>query len=110
MPSWMSTTGLKVPKLSGWPLVGILGVGLAAVALGYGSATGNLDNSCTMTVQVDQVVVRSEPGASGTPVETLSKGTEVGAEQIVDTGYRKLSGNNRWVPANSVAATSGSVC
>jgi hypothetical protein len=101
---------MKVPKLTGWPLVGILGLSLAAVALVYGSATGNLDNACTMTVQVAQVSVRSSPSTSGTPVETLQRGTEVGAERIVDSGFRKLTGGERWVPANSVAASSGSVC
>lgn len=110
MPSRLSIPGIKVPKLKGWPLVGIIGVGLAAVALVYGSATGNLDNSCTMTVQADQVTVRSAPGTSGSAVGTLRRGTEVSAETIVDSGYRKLGGGDRWVPANSVAATSGSVC
>jgi len=108
VPSWMTVPGLRMPRLTGWPLVGIIGVGLAAVALVYGSATGNLDNSCTMTVQADQVTVRSAPGTTASPVATLRRGTEVTAETIVDSGYRKLS--DGWVPANSVAATSGSVC
>jgi hypothetical protein len=105
-----SLPGLKVPKLTGWPLVGILGIGLAAVALVYGSATGSLGDECTMTVQADQVSVRSTPSTSGQPVETLRRGTEVGAEKITDSGFRKLTGGERWVPAGSVAATSGSVC
>ena len=110
MPNWLTVPGLKMPRLTGWPLVGILGLGLAAVALVYGSATGNLDNACTMTVQATQVSVRSTPSTSGAPVETLQRGTEVGAERIVDSGFRKLTGGERWVPANSVAATPGSVC
>ena len=110
MPNRLTIPGLKVPKLTGWPLVGILGIGLAVVALVYGSATGDLDNACTMVVQPEQVSVRSTPSTSGTPVETLRRGTEVGAERIVDSGFRKLTGGDRWVPANSVAATSGSVC
>ncbi len=110
MPNWLTVPGLTRPKLTGWPLVGILGVGLAAVALVYGSYTGNLDNACTMTVQADQVSVRSSPSTSGAPVETLRRGTEVVAERIVDSGFRKLTGGERWVPANSVAASSGSVC
>lgn len=110
MPNRLTIPGLKVPKLTGWPLVGILGIGLAAVALIYGSATGNLDDACTMTVQPAQVSVRSTPSTSGAPVETLQRGAEVAAERIVDSGFRKLTGGERWVPANSVAASPGSVC
>ena len=110
MPNRLTIPGLKVSKLTGWPLVGILGLGLAAVALVYGSATGNLDNSCPKTEQPEQVAERSTPSTSGAPLETLQRGTEVGAERIVDSGFRKLTGGERWVPANSVAATSGSIC
>lgn len=110
MPNRLTIPGLKKSWLTGWPLVGILGVGLAALALLYGGATDNLDNACTMTVQVDRVPVRSSPGTAGAPVDTLTKGTEVAAQPVVDSGYRKLTGDDRWVPANSVAATAGSVC
>ena len=101
---------MKVPKLTGWPLVGILGLSLAAVALVYGSATGNLDDACVMTVQANQVSVRSTPSTSGAPIETLERGTKVSAERIVDSGFRKLTDGERWVPANSVAASPGAVC
>lgn len=110
MSNRFTIPGLNRSWLTGWPLVGVLGVGLAAVALLYGSATDNLDNACTMTVQAERVPVRAEPGPTGAPIETLTKGSEVVAERIVDSGYRKLTGGDRWVPASSVAATSGSVC
>lgn len=110
MSNRFTIAGLNRTWLTGWPLVGVLGVGLAVVALLYGSATGNLDNACTMTVQADRVPVRSAPGTAGAPTETLTQGSEVAAERIVDSGYRKLTGGDRWVPANGVAATSGSIC
>ena len=110
MPNRFTIPGLNKSWLTGWPLVGVLGVGLAAVALLYGTATDNLDSACTMTVQADRVPVRAAPGTAGTPSETLSRGAEVSAQPVVDSGYRKLTGDNRWVPANSVAATAGSVC
>lgn len=110
MSNRFTIPGLNRSWLTGWPLVGVLGVGLAAVALLYGSATDNLDNACTMTVQADRVPVRSTPGTAGAPTETLTRGSEVAAEAVVDSGYRKLTGGDRWVPAGSVAATPGSVC
>ncbi|MFP5019903.1 hypothetical protein [Pseudonocardia phyllosphaerae] len=110
MPNRFTIPGLKRPSLSGWPLVGILGVGLALVALVYGSATDNLESSCTMTVQQSQVTVRVAPNSASRAVETLNRGEDVGAETIVDSGFRKLTGGDRWVPANSVAATAGSTC
>ena len=110
MPNRLTIPGLSRSWLTGWPLVGILGIGLAALALLYGTATDNLDSACTMTVQTDNVAVRANPGTAGAPVETLKRGAEVSAQPVVDSGYRKLTGDNRWVPANSVAATAGSVC
>ncbi|MEV1291279.1 hypothetical protein [Pseudonocardia sp. NPDC049635] len=96
--------------LTGWPLVGLIAVGLTAIALGYGGATGNLENACTVTVQAAEVTVRAAPSPSAQAVETLRRGQEVPAEAIVDTGFRKLTGGERWVPSDSVAATAGSVC
>ena len=110
MPNLLTFPKLSKSWLTGWPLVLILGVGLAVVALAYGSATDNLDNSCTMTVQVAKVDVRDNPGTTGAPVQTLTKGTQVTAEQIVDGKYRKLTGGDRWVPSSAVAATAGSRC
>ena len=96
--------------LTGWPLVGLIGVGLTAIALGYGGATGILENACTVTVQAAEVTVRAAPSPTAQAVETLRSGQEVPAETIVDTGFRKLTGGERWVPSDSVAATAGSVC
>ena len=97
--------------LRGWPLVGLIGVGLTVVALAYGGVTGNLETTgCRVVVQGEQVTVRSAPGNSAAPVRTLPVGTEVAAETIVDGGFRKLTEQNQWVPVDSVAATSGSRC
>lgn len=101
----------KRSLLSGWPLVGLLGVGLTAVALLYGGATDELPGQgCRVTVQTAEVIVRAAPTQSAQPLETLTRGTEVAAETIVDTGFRKLTGGERWVPSSSVAASAGSVC
>ncbi|MEJ8280319.1 hypothetical protein [Pseudonocardia spirodelae] len=97
--------------LKGWPLVGLIGVGLTVVALGYGGATGNIETTgCRVVVQGDQVTVRSAPSSSASPVATIPGGTEVEAETIVDSGWRRLAEGDRWVPVDSVAATSGSRC
>lgn len=96
--------------LSGWPLVALIAVGLTVVALLYGGATDEFGSTCRVTVQAAEVTVRAAPAASAQPVDTLTRGEEVGAETIVDSGFRKLTGGDRWVPSNSVAATAGSVC
>ncbi|ANY07484.1 hypothetical protein [Pseudonocardia sp. HH130630-07] len=107
---------LKIPALgrrslfSGWPLVGVIAIGLTLVALLYGSATDEFGGGCSVTVQASEVTVRATPSASGQPLETLLQGEEVSAEAIVDTGFRKLAGGDRWVPSSAVAATAGSVC
>lgn len=100
----------RTSLLSGWPLVSLIGVGLAVVALLYGGATDGIGSSCTVTVQAAEVTVRAAPSPSAQPLETLARGEEVRAEAIIDTGFRKLAGGERWVPSNSVAATAGSVC
>ncbi|MBP2365923.1 hypothetical protein [Pseudonocardia parietis] len=103
--------GWRKSFLRGWPLVGVIAVVLTAVALGYGGATDQFGGAaCTVTVQAAEVTVRAAPSPSAQPVETLARGAEVTAETIVDTGFRKLTGGDRWVPSNSVAATAGSVC
>lgn len=102
--------GINKSWLRGWPLVGLLAAGLTAVALLHGAAGDQLQNSCTVSVQASQVTVRAAPSPSGRALESLSRGDEVAAEAIVDTGFRKLAGGDRWVPANSVAATAGSSC
>lgn len=96
--------------LRGWPLVGLIGIALTAVALGYGGATDEFASTCTVSVQAAEVTVRAAPSPSAQAVETLTRGQEVPAEAIVDTGFRKLVGSDRWVPSNSVAATAGSQC
>ncbi|MBC3193866.1 hypothetical protein H7X46_22655 [Pseudonocardia sp. C8] len=96
--------------LRGWPLVVVIAVALTVVALGYGGATDEIGTTCTVTVQAPEVTVRAAPSASAQAVDTLTRGQEVPAETIVDTGFRKLTGGERWVPSNSVAATPGSVC
>ncbi|WP_224392135.1 hypothetical protein [Pseudonocardia sp. ICBG1293] len=97
--------------LRGWPLVGLIGVGLTVVALAYGGVTGNLETTgCRVVVQGEAVTVRSAPGDSAAPVRTLPAGTEIAADTIVDGGFRKLTEQNQWVPVDSVAATSGSRC
>lgn len=106
---------LTIPRLNkgwlrGWPLVGVIAVGLTAVAMLHGAANDRLDSACTMSVQAAEVVVRAAPSPSAQAVETLARGDEVAAEAIVDTGFRKLTGGDRWVPSNSVAATAGSQC
>ncbi|MEQ3550655.1 hypothetical protein WIS52_09255 [Pseudonocardia nematodicida] len=107
-----SIPGLSKSWLHGWPLVGLIAVGLTAIALLHGGVTGGLGESgaCTMTVQAADVVVRAAPSGTAQPLETLAQGENVAAEAIVDAGYRKLTGGERWVPADSVAATAGSVC
>ncbi len=109
MSNRFTLPGLNKSWLTGWPLVGVLGVGLALVALLYGGATDDLDNACTMTVQADRVPVRPTPGTADAPTATLRKGTEVAAQPVTDSGYRKLN-DGGWVPVAGVAATAGSVC
>ncbi|SFN10413.1 hypothetical protein SAMN05216207_100814 [Pseudonocardia ammonioxydans] len=100
----------KKSWLRGWPLVVVLAIALTVVALGYGGATDQLGSTCTVTVQAAEVTVRAAPSPSAQSVGTLTRGEEVPAETIVDTGFRKLTGGDRWVPSNSVAATAGSRC
>lgn len=109
MPS-LTIPGLSKGWLRGWPLVGVLAVGLTAIAMLHGAATDRLGTECTVSVQVAQVTVRAAPSPSAQALETLPRGQEVAAEAIVDTGFRKLADGERWVPANSVAATAGSRC
>ena len=107
---------VKLPGLSrkslltGWPLVVLIAIVLTVVALGYGGATDEFGSTCRVTVQAAEVTVRAAPSPSAQPVGTLARGEEVPAETIVDTGFRKLTDGQRWVPSNSVAATAGSVC
>lgn len=109
MPS-VTIPGLNRGWLRGWPLVAVIGVGLTAVALLHGAATDDLDSACTVAVQAPEVTVRAAPSPSAQALDTLSRGDEVSAEAIVDGGFRKLTDGERWVPANSVAATAGSQC
>lgn len=109
MPS-ATIPGLNTSWLRGWPLVGLIGVGLTAVAMLHGAATDNLGSACTVSVQAAEVTVRAAPSPSAQPLGTLARGDEVAAEAVVDAGFRKLTDGARWVPANSVAATAGSQC
>lgn len=109
MPS-VTIPGLSRGWLRGWPLVGVIAVGLTAIAMLHGAANDQLDSACTVSVQAAEVTVRAAPSPSAEAVGTLARGDEVAAEAIVDTGFRKLTGGERWVPSNSVAATAGSQC
>lgn len=111
MANRLTIPGLKVPKLSGWPLVGILGVALAAAALVYGTATGNLDNSCTLRVNAANAPVRAEPNPTSTVLARQRVGDEVAVDKSQQTdGYWRLRGADGWISGNDATASAGSRC
>lgn len=109
---------IKVPELSsstfkGWAFVIFAGAVLTVLAIidhgGFpGGATGI--TGCVMTVNAEQVNVRSSPGTELAPVETLKKGQEVDAQRVVTNGFRQLAGENRWALDASLTTNPGSSC
>ncbi|WP_246393895.1 hypothetical protein [Pseudonocardia pini] len=106
-----------VPKLEaasfrGWTFVLLAGTVLAVIALfTQGTGTTN-ETGCVMAVQgAAPLDVYRSASTQFEPVDQLAPGIRVDAEPgLIENGFRKLVGDNRWAVNERLAATEGSTC
>ena len=99
---------LSRPKLKGWPMVIILGLALALIAVidrgGLGPAGG-----CELRVTASQVNVRSAPTNQSASLQLLTQGATLDGTTTVTSGFRELK-DGRWVYDQYVTPIVGSTC
>jgi hypothetical protein len=110
---------IKIPmkrvRLKGWPLVFILGLLLALVAVidrgGLDSVAPTADGStgCELRVTVPELNVRSGPSQQAASVQTLAQGATVDGTNVLTAGFRQLK-NGNWVFDQYVTPIAGSTC
>jgi hypothetical protein len=106
-----------VPKLEassfrGWTFVLIAGTVLAIIALlTQGTGTTN-ETGCVMAVQGSAPLdVYRSASTQFEPVDRLDPGSRVDAQPgVIENGFRRLVGDNRWAVNERLAATEGSRC
>jgi hypothetical protein len=102
-------------RLKGWPLVIILGLLLAVVAVidrgGLDPVTSAADGStgCALRVAVPELNVRSEPSQQAPSVQTLAEGATVDGTNVLTAGFRQLK-DGHWVFNQFVTPIAGSTC
>jgi hypothetical protein len=106
---------LKGVRLKGWPLVFILGLLLAVVAVfdrgGLDAvvpgATGS--TGCALRVTVAELNVRTAPSQQAQSVQTLAEGATVDGTNVLTAGFRRLK-DGHWVFDQYVTPIAGSTC
>lgn len=108
---------IKVPKLEassfkGWTFVLVAGTLLAVIALVFRGTGTTGETGCVMEVQGSAPLdVYRSASTQFEPVDTLRAGQLVDAERgVIENGFRKLVGDNRWAVNERLAATAGSTC
>ena len=103
---------LSRPKLKGWPMVIILGLALALLAVidrgGLGAVTGS-SGGCELRVTATQVNVRSGPSSQSGSLQVLSQGATLDGTTTLTGGFRQLK-DGRWVFDQYVTPIAGSTC
>ena len=106
---------MKPVRVQGWPLVIILGLLLALVAVidrgGLDPVTAASDGStgCELRVAVPELNVRSGPSQQAASVQTLAQGATVDGTNILTAGFRQLK-DGHWVFDQYVTPIAGSTC
>ena len=101
--------------LKGWPLVFILGLLLALLAVidrgGLDPVAPASDGStgCELRVTVPELNVRSGPSQQAASVQTLAQGATVDGTNVLTAGFRQLK-DGRWVFDQYVTPIAGSTC
>ncbi len=102
-------------RLKGWPLVIILGLLLAVVAVidrgGLDAVTPASGGStgCELRVAVAELNVRSGPSQQSASVQTLAQGATVDGTNVLTAGFRQLK-DGHWVFDQYVTPIPGSAC
>ncbi|MBA3907775.1 MAG: hypothetical protein H0X35_13980 [Pseudonocardiales bacterium] len=102
-------------RLKGWPLVIIIGLLLALVAIvdrgGLDPVTSAADGStgCALRVAVPELNVRSGPSQQAVSVQTLAQGATIDGTNVLTAGFRQLKDGN-WVFDQYVTPIAGSTC
>ena len=101
------------PSLKGWPMVFILGLALAILAIidrgGLGAATSDGSTGCEVRVTVAQLNIRSGPSQQAPQLQTLTQGATIDATTTVTGGFRQLK-DGHWVFDQYVTPILGSTC
>jgi hypothetical protein len=101
--------------LKGWPLVIILGLLLAVVAVvdrgGLDAVAPTSDGStgCQLRVTVAELNVRDGPSQQAGSVQTLAQGATVDGTNVLTAGFRQLK-DGHWVFDQYVTPIAGSLC
>ena len=100
--------------LKGWPLVIILGLLLAVVAIidrgGLAAVTpANGVTGCALRVTVAELNVRSGPSQQSPSVQTLAQGATIEGTNVLTAGFRQLK-DGAWVYDQYVTPIAGSTC
>lgn len=100
------------PKLKGWPMVIILGLALALLAVidrgGLGAVTGS-SGGCELRVTASQLNVRSGPSNQSESLQVLTQGATLDGTTTLTGGFRQLK-DGRWVFEQYVTPIAGSTC
>ena len=103
---------ISKPKLTGWPMVIILGLLLAVLAVidrgGLGAVTGS-SGGCQLRVTASQLNVRSGPSNQSESLQLLTQGATLDGTTTVTSGFRQLR-DGRWVFDQYVTPIVGSTC
>jgi uncharacterized protein YraI len=97
------------PTIGGWPMVFILGLALALVALVDRGGIEPATSGCELRVSVAQLNVRSGPSQQAAQVQALAQGATVDGTTTVTNGFRQLKDGN-WVFDQYVTPIAGSTC
>jgi hypothetical protein len=100
------------PKLKGWPLVLVVGLALALLAVidrGGLEAVTSPSGSCGLRVTASQLNVRSGPSDQSEQLQQLAKGATLDGTSTVTNGFRQLK-DGRWVFDQYVSPMAGSSC
>jgi hypothetical protein len=106
---------IKKFTLKGWPLVFVLGLLLALLAVidrgGLDAVPSAADGStgCQVRVAVAELNVRSGPSQTSPSVQTLAQGATIDATNVLTAGFRQLR-EGQWVFDQYVTPIAGSAC
>lgn len=98
---------ISKPKLKGWPLVFIIGLALAVLAV---VDRGSLALPCQVTVVARPgVTLLDDPVSTAKIARTETAGTELDAFQDVQDGFRMLT-DGTWAPVKALADVPAARC